>query len=73
MINIVRFNNGSYGIRKRTGFLFKTDVYFDLETTFHWWNTGSPYFKDCQSTSLQRVTDIFNNRGLGIEVVEVIS
>lgn len=47
-MQIVKFSDGQYGIRKSYFFLWY--VYKDLKTTSHWWTKGSEYFKDCRGT-----------------------
>jgi hypothetical protein len=53
-MKIVKFKNGTYGIRK--GWLFYR--YRDLELNY-WWPLSSKYFKDCQA-SLEIVQNAFD-------------
>ena len=55
-MKIVKFQNGSYGIRKWSfGYQYK-----DLKDHF-WWSLQSNHFKDCQGTIAQ-VLDVFKQK-----------
>ena len=45
-INVVRFHNGTYGVRAGK-------LYFDLTNTNFKWYKSDQYFKDCQGTEEQ--------------------
>lgn len=55
-MKIVKFNNGTYGIRRWFfGYQFK-----DLETAF-WWRVGSKWIMHCQGEK-EKVIEIFNQK-----------
>ena len=62
-MQIVKFKNGKYAVRKRSFLLFGTYVYLDLETKHHWWTKDRNCFPDCLGTreecesSLEHVAD----------------
>lgn len=56
---IVRFENGKYGIRYKR-FLFPIYAYRDLNTPQFTWSRANKFFPECQG-SLQRVWNIFNS------------
>lgn len=45
-MNIVKFDNGKYGIVR--GWLFKQ--FKDLHSRGYWWSMNSDHFPDCQGT-----------------------
>ena len=64
-MEIVRFKNGKYGIRKRNLFykLFQKEGLFrDFKGfSIKWRESDDKYFADCQLDSLDEVVNHFNN------------
>ena len=46
-MKIVKFKDGTYGVRRLTLFGYK---YKDLRSLRHWLSRNSPYFSDCHGT-----------------------
>lgn len=69
-MEIVKFKNGKYGIRKRD-FL---DKLFNAEGLFRdfnpsavkWRNSDDTYFSDCQLDSFDEVVKVFNQLKFGV-------
>lgn len=57
-MKIVKFNDGSYGIRKWS-LLHLQYVYLDLNNRNYWWSLGSRWIKDCKGSleEVQSLTD----------------
>jgi hypothetical protein len=75
-MEIVKFKNGTYGIRK-TNFLFKilgsAGLFKDLRShRNYWWFSSSEFFQDCQSKNLQDVEEIFKMLVNGDPVDQVL-
>ena len=64
MIDIVQFKNGKYGIRKRSFLdrLFgRGGVFKDFRPILtNWRKPLDPYFKDCQTESIDEIKDYLN-------------
>ena len=75
MIEIVKFKNGKYGIRKRNFIqkIFNLEgVFRDFKPFLYYWRTPSnPYFDHCELDTIEEVNDFFNRMN-GDFVKEVI-
>ena len=69
-MEIVKFKNGKYGIRKRSLWdrLFKKEgVFRDFKPQIYKWRkSDDSYFYDCQLDSFDEVVNIFNNIRFGV-------
>lgn len=69
-MEIVKFKNGKYGIRKRSLWdrLFKKEgVFRDFKPQIYKWRTSDDsYFDDCQLDSFDEVVKTFNNISFGV-------
>lgn len=69
-MEIVKFKNGKYGIRKRNLFdkLFKREGLFrDFKPfSIKWRKSDDKYFEDCQLESFDEVVNYFNNINFGV-------
>lgn len=73
-MELVKFKNGKYGIRKRNLFnkIFKNEgVFFDFRPqTCRWRKSDDKYFNDCQLDSVEETAKYFNN--INFSVVEKV-
>lgn len=62
-MNIVKFMNGTYGIRKFS-IIYLQYIYLDMSSyACFWWTRKSNYFRDCQTTLKQcqeRIKNIYD-------------
>jgi len=71
-MEIVKFNNGKYGIRvkKRVKFLgitWRDYRYLDLMNYEYTWPEDSEYCRDCQTSSESKIMNIFDEiKGLSL-------
>jgi len=56
-MKIVKFEDGSYAIRRRILFWF---IYMDTRQYGYWWTKGSRFFKDCKIQSFEDATTCFH-------------
>lgn len=56
-LEIVKFANGKYGIRKTS--LFGMHTYLDLRETRYWWPLGSQFMESCQAEELEKVQETY--------------
>ena len=51
-ISLVKFSDGTYGVRKETGIFTKRYEYLDLKNIIYWWLKGSDdyFFNHCKGT-----------------------
>jgi hypothetical protein len=74
-MQLVKFKNGKYGIRKRNLFdkIFKREGLFrDFNPILVEWRSSSDrYFEHCQLYSFEEVVNIFNNINSGV-IEEII-
>jgi len=59
---IVKFSDGTYGIQKGRWF-FSTPLFLNLDDYGFWYTQKHKYFRCCKN-SLEKVTQIFNNRNV---------
>jgi hypothetical protein len=69
-MEIVKFKNGKYGIRKRTliqKVFNKEGVFRDFKPyLIYWRSSDNSYFKDCQLDSFEEAVEKFNNINFGV-------
>ena len=66
-MKLVKFSDGTYGIRK--GNFFSGYKYLDLkEKTQYWWYKSSEYFEDCKGSE-EQVRKVYNHHNVTDEVI----
>jgi hypothetical protein len=73
-MKIVRFNDGTFGVRRRRWYTLFTNQFLDIKDADYWWTESQYINKYCKASSMEIAVDslnrwnITNKRDIGTPV-----